>query len=315
MSSQWRAMVEVRFRDLVIISFILGVMALTMSTMLAYFSTGMQDNPMDSVRVGIFCGCVVTGLTLMYGGWRLIEINRGDNKTEKVNVLDELKSFLSPVEAHASSLFWADERPWRTSTHVKVDRGTLTLDLHDLDVIGAKRALDVVIENRPIIQTYEHLLFQPHGQGTWWNTSPSCGWTEKWTYEGEFKNWAPSGQGKLILHTSGTVIEGKIDSYNAHGFLSKGTVTFLDGKTTEESNLKLFSYVKDGFTEFLDELELNDILLFPLKVAAGTVIVAGEVAYSPAGQAAIAIQEAKNQKKREEAIYKKGKEDGRKGKR
>tara|TARA_Y100000590_G_C15641860_1_gene985281 strand:+ start:761 stop:1492 length:732 start_codon:yes stop_codon:yes gene_type:complete len=172
-----------------------------------------------------------------------------------------------------------------------------------------------VIENRPIIQTYEHLLFQPHGQGTWWNTSPSCGWTEKWTYEGEFKNWAPSGQGKLILHTSGTVIEGKIDSYNAHGFLSKGTVTFLDGKTTEESNLKLFSYVKDGFTEFLDELELNDILLFPLKVAAGTVIVAGEVAYSPAGQAAIAIQEAKNQKKREEAIYKKGKEDGRKGKR
>ena len=151
MSSQWRAMVEVRFRDLVIISFILGVMALTMSTMLAYFSTGMQDNPMGSVRVGIFCGCVVTGLTLMYGGWRLIEIKRGDNKTEKVNVLDELKSFLSPVEAHASSLFWADERPWRTSTHVKVDRGTLTLDLHDLDVIGAKRALDVVIENRPII--------------------------------------------------------------------------------------------------------------------------------------------------------------------
>jgi hypothetical protein len=167
-----------------------------------------------------------------------------------------------------------------------------------------------VIEMRPIIQTYEHLVFRPHGQGTWWNTSPSCGWTEQWTYEGEFKYLSPSGQGKLILHTSGTVIEGKIGVDYARGFLYKGTVTSLDGKTTEESNLIPIRYVKDGFSEFLDELELTDVLLFPVKVAVGTVLVAGEIANSPAGQAARANREAKNQKAREEAAYKKGKRDG-----
>ena len=55
---------------------------------------------------------------------------------------------------------------------------------------------------------------------------------------------------------------------------------------------------------------LDDLVLFPIKVALGTVVVAGEIANSPAGQAALANQEAKNQKAREQAAYNKGKRDG-----
>ena len=163
-----------------------------------------------------------------------------------------------------------------------------------------------VAEDRPILQAYEHLVYWPQGQGTWWNTSPTCGRTGKWTYKGEQKNKAPNGEAKLILHESGAELEGKF----SNGIFMDGIVTTLDGNTEKISNFKFYDVVYDDFVVFLEDLELNDILLFPLKVAAGTVIVAGEIANSPAGQAAIANQEAKNQRKREEAIYKKGKRDG-----
>ena len=59
-----------------------------------------------------------------------------------------------------------------------------------------------------------------------------------------------------------------------------------------------------------DNFTFNDLLKLPFKVALGTVLVVGEIANSPAGQAALANQEAKNQRKREAAAYKKGQRDG-----
>ena len=59
-----------------------------------------------------------------------------------------------------------------------------------------------------------------------------------------------------------------------------------------------------------DEFTLNDLFKTTFKVAAGAVLVAGLVAISPAGQAALANKEAQNQRKREAAAYKKGREDG-----
>ena len=59
-----------------------------------------------------------------------------------------------------------------------------------------------------------------------------------------------------------------------------------------------------------DNFTFNDLLKLPFKVAVGTVLVVGEIANSPAGQAALANQEAKNQRKREAAAYKKGRRDG-----
>ena len=59
-----------------------------------------------------------------------------------------------------------------------------------------------------------------------------------------------------------------------------------------------------------DEFTLNDLFKTTFKVAAGAVLVAGLVAISPAGQAALADKEAQNQRKREAAAYKKGRRDG-----
>tara|TARA_B100001750_G_C15462714_1_gene575266 strand:- start:670 stop:1458 length:789 start_codon:yes stop_codon:yes gene_type:complete len=144
-------MVEVGFRDLFGISLVMGVMSATMATMLLFFYTGLEGELSEILKVGGFCGGAVASITLIYGGWRLIEIHRNDKGTEKADIVSELRKILSPIEAHAASLSWAGERPWRTSTHVKSERGTVTLDFHDLDLAGARRTLDLIIENRPIL--------------------------------------------------------------------------------------------------------------------------------------------------------------------
>ena len=144
-------MVEVGFRDLFGISIVMGVMTTTMSTMLVFFYTGLEGDLVETLKMGGFCGGAVASITLVFGSWRLIEIHRGSKGVEKADTVSELRKVLSPVEAHAASLSWAGERPWRTSTHVKSERGTVTLDLHDLDLAGARKCLDLIIENRPIL--------------------------------------------------------------------------------------------------------------------------------------------------------------------
>lgn len=144
-------MVEVTFRDLVGISFVMGIMTATMATMLAFFSTGMEGEPMEAVRFGGYSGVAVMVLTLLYGGWRLFEIKKGSKVEEKVDKVAFLRKLLSPLDAHGASLPWANEKAWRTSTHIREERGTLSLDLHEMDLAGARRMLDLIIENRPTI--------------------------------------------------------------------------------------------------------------------------------------------------------------------
>lgn len=52
-----------------------------------------------------------------------------------------LRAALAPVERRARGLAWNAERPWRAETHVWLERGVPTIDLHDL---GRKLALDCV---------------------------------------------------------------------------------------------------------------------------------------------------------------------------
>jgi len=144
-------MVEVSYRDLFGISLVMGIMTTTMSTMLIFFYSGLESNPSESLKVGGLCGGSVSSLTLLYGGWRLIEMGRHDKRTDKVDSVVQLRDILTPIEAHAASLSWAGQSPWRTSTHIRSERGTLTLDLHDLDLAGARRTLDLLIENRPLL--------------------------------------------------------------------------------------------------------------------------------------------------------------------
>ncbi|MBT4059819.1 MAG: hypothetical protein HOE69_05885 [Euryarchaeota archaeon] len=144
-------MVEVTFRDLVVISLVMGIMSATMATMLAYFSTGMAGAPSEAVDFGVMSGLAVSGLTLIYGGWRLFEIKRGGKEKEEVDKVAFLRKLLASLEPHGASLPWSTQKPWRTSTHIRKERGTLTLDLHDMDLAGSRRILDLVIENRPMI--------------------------------------------------------------------------------------------------------------------------------------------------------------------
>lgn len=48
---------------------------------------------------------------------------------------------LGEVEASASGLSWARERPWRRETHLWQEQGLPVVDLHDLDVKHARRLL------------------------------------------------------------------------------------------------------------------------------------------------------------------------------
>ena len=157
-----------------------------------------------------------------------------------------------------------------------------------------------------------------HGRGTYINRGEKCGWYGKWKfvgefYQGGFKNGAlviddvpPPNQ--YLSHNRGDVFEGEMKHERTMLYLHIGTEYKASGEVvehmTESSYLPLIKNVYNG------PIGLDDLILFPIKVALGTVLVAGEIANSPAGQAAIANQEAKNQRKREEAIYKKGKRDG-----
>lgn len=58
--------------------------------------------------------------------------------------LDRLASALSPVQEHARGLRWARERPWQVGSHLWREGQLPVVDLHDLDVKGARQAVDAV---------------------------------------------------------------------------------------------------------------------------------------------------------------------------
>ena len=158
-----------------------------------------------------------------------------------------------------------------------------------------------------------------HGRGTYINRGVGCrGYYGNWKFVGEFDSGAFTN-GALVIddvpppnqylsHNKGDVFEGKM-YFKPNGlYLHVGTEYKASGEVVEHRNeSSLLPLIKRDYKE---PFGLDDLVLFPIKVALGTVLVAGEIASSPAGQAALANQQAKNQKKREEAIYQQGKRDG-----
>ena len=63
-----------------------------------------------------------------------------------------LRDALAPVARKARGLSWNEERPWLPETHVWLERGVPTLDLHDL---GRKLALQVVDTAAELAPTLE----------------------------------------------------------------------------------------------------------------------------------------------------------------
>ncbi len=69
------------------------------------------------------------------------------------NDLGILRRGLAGVEAEARGLRWAEERPWRRASHLRVEGEMVHLDLHDLNASCAKRAVRAVIDRVPDLQT------------------------------------------------------------------------------------------------------------------------------------------------------------------
>ena len=61
--------------------------------------------------------------------------------------IELLSEALQHVEDRARKLPWADKRPWKTSTHIWLERDVPTLDFHDLGQSLAQEVLRVTIRS------------------------------------------------------------------------------------------------------------------------------------------------------------------------
>ena len=143
-------MTELKVSDLFTLSFVLGLMIGTMAFFMHIFANGMAvDDLGTSLRIGGMFGGSATIVTLTYISVRYVERNRRLSEAEAtVDVVDRLQMALISIEDEAQSLPWAEESPWTTASHIRRDRGVLSLDLHDLDVPQARKAVEVVIAGR-----------------------------------------------------------------------------------------------------------------------------------------------------------------------
>ncbi len=75
-----------------------------------------------------------------------------------------LSEALSRIEPKADKLPWASERPWRTDTHVWVESGVPTIDLHDLGPALAKAVVEIVSEHGSELKTGAACLITGRGR-------------------------------------------------------------------------------------------------------------------------------------------------------
>ena len=74
---------------------------------------------------------------------------QGAKMPDQSSDLQSIRQSLVAVEYKAQSLHWAAERPWTAQTHVWVDGGVVTIDLHDLNAALTKAVLRSVVECVP----------------------------------------------------------------------------------------------------------------------------------------------------------------------
>ncbi len=143
-------MVELRVRDLFTLSAVLGLMVGTMSFFMHIFASGMDVSNLDqSLRIGGMLGASMTVVTLSYTSVRYVERSRRlQQATVEVDLISRLQMLLHPIEEAAALLPWADERPWTIASHVRRDRGVLTVDLHELDLKQSRIVVEHIIASR-----------------------------------------------------------------------------------------------------------------------------------------------------------------------
>ena len=123
-------MTELRVRDLFSLSTVLGLMIGTMSFFMHIFASGMDVSNLEtSLRIGVMIGASTTVVILSYTSVRYVERNRRlSEATVDIDPLDRLQMLLHPIEEAASSLPWADEKPWTIESDVSRERGGLSED-------------------------------------------------------------------------------------------------------------------------------------------------------------------------------------------
>ncbi len=143
-------MVDLQVRDVFILSAVLGTMVGTMTFFMHIFATGIDvDDLGTSLRAGVFTGIATTVVILSYTSVRYVERQRRLAEVEvTIDPIDRLQLLLQPLEHQAAQLPWASEKVWTTASHVRVDRGTLTVDMHELDLEMARQVLEKVIASR-----------------------------------------------------------------------------------------------------------------------------------------------------------------------
>ena len=143
-------MTELRPRDLFTLSGVMGLMIGTMSFFMYIFANGMDVSNLDrAMEIGGVVGGSTALVFLSYTSVRYVERNRKlAIATVEVDTLERLQMLLHPIEEAAVTLPWADEKPWTTSSHVRRDRGVLSVDLHDLDLKQSRATLELIIGSR-----------------------------------------------------------------------------------------------------------------------------------------------------------------------
>ncbi len=75
--------------------------------------------------------------------------------SNKINDIERIRELLREIEKPASELRWARENPaaaWRVNTHTTVERGVVTIDLHDLGQKLARRVLSICEKAGPDLE-------------------------------------------------------------------------------------------------------------------------------------------------------------------
>jgi hypothetical protein len=119
-----------------------------------------------------------------------------------VEDLERLRAALGPIEQEAKSLPWANDRGWRAASHVWIEHGAPTIDLHDLNVKLANQVVDAVVEVAPACESGGFVFVTGRGTHSLGGRSAlgeSVAATLDRHARAEGWEWRPGRAGRLVL--------------------------------------------------------------------------------------------------------------------
>jgi hypothetical protein len=118
--------------------------------------------------------------------------------------VERLRSALERFEDQARSLPWAADRRWGVGTHVWIEHGAPTIDLHDLNVKLANEVVETVLEVAPSCASGGFVFVTGrglHSPGGRSDLQESVGSTLDRASRERGWAWHPSRAGRLVLVT------------------------------------------------------------------------------------------------------------------